>query len=55
MLYELMGPCVHDIVKCQHRGVRDPEIEHDGPLGSLGLNDAGDPAVDYMPTGGEDL
>ncbi|KZV13957.1 melanoma-associated antigen 10-like [Dorcoceras hygrometricum] len=30
-------------------------IEHVEPLGSLGLNDAGDDPVDFMPTGGEDL
>ncbi|KZV49392.1 hypothetical protein F511_38185 [Dorcoceras hygrometricum] len=24
--YELMDPCVHGMVKWQHRGVRDPEI-----------------------------
>ncbi|KZV55588.1 hypothetical protein F511_12694 [Dorcoceras hygrometricum] len=26
------------------------QIEHAGPLGSLGLNDAGDDSVDFMPT-----
>ncbi|KZV30211.1 hypothetical protein F511_29897 [Dorcoceras hygrometricum] len=32
-----------------------PYIEHAEPLGSLGLNGAGDdPADDYIPTGGED-
>ncbi|KZV47096.1 conserved oligomeric Golgi complex subunit 5 [Dorcoceras hygrometricum] len=30
--------------------------EHDEPLGSLGLNGAGDdPADEYIPIGGEDL
>ncbi|KZV53730.1 hypothetical protein F511_27111 [Dorcoceras hygrometricum] len=64
MYYELMDPCDHDMVKWQHRGVRDPEvrsgephrrIEYAEPLGSLGLNDAGDDLVDFMPIGGEDL
>ncbi|KZV30652.1 hypothetical protein F511_11169 [Dorcoceras hygrometricum] len=58
MYYELTDPCVDIMVKRQHRGVtyRDPEIEHAEPLGSLGLNGAGDdPAVEYIPTGGEDL
>ncbi|KZV21435.1 hypothetical protein F511_18672 [Dorcoceras hygrometricum] len=55
MYYELMDPCDHDMVKWQHRGVRDPKIEHAEPLGSLGLNGAGDDHVDFMPTGGEDL
>ncbi|KZV58342.1 pentatricopeptide repeat-containing protein chloroplastic-like [Dorcoceras hygrometricum] len=45
MYYELMDPCDHDMVKWQHRGVRDPEIEQAGPLGSLGLNGAGDDPV----------
>ncbi|KZV49630.1 hypothetical protein F511_08951 [Dorcoceras hygrometricum] len=45
------------MVKWQHRGVRDPEvrsgephrhIEHAGPLGSLGLNGAGDTADDLF-------
>ncbi|KZV22656.1 hypothetical protein F511_05112 [Dorcoceras hygrometricum] len=27
-------------------------IEHDGPLGSLGLNGAGDDPVDFIPTDG---
>ncbi|KZV31431.1 cyanidin-3-O-glucoside 2-O-glucuronosyltransferase-like [Dorcoceras hygrometricum] len=53
MYYELMDPCVHDMVK-QHRGVRDPEIEHAEPLGSLGLNGTGDDHADeYIPTGGK--
>ncbi|KZV46038.1 hypothetical protein F511_11354 [Dorcoceras hygrometricum] len=30
-------------------------MEHPGPLGSLVLNGVGDPAVDFVPTGGEDL
>ncbi|KZV29238.1 hypothetical protein F511_36991 [Dorcoceras hygrometricum] len=30
-------------------------IEHAEPLGSLGLNGAGDGPVDFIPTGGEDL
>ncbi|KZV14661.1 hypothetical protein F511_41856 [Dorcoceras hygrometricum] len=34
------------MVKWQHRGVKDPEIEHVGPLDSLGLNGAGDDRVD---------
>ncbi|KZV55365.1 hypothetical protein F511_42887 [Dorcoceras hygrometricum] len=55
MYYELMDPCDHDMVKWQHRDVRDPEIEHDEPLDSLGLNDAGDDPADFMPTNGEDL
>ncbi|KZV46766.1 DNA helicase isolog (ISS) [Dorcoceras hygrometricum] len=59
--YELMDPCVHGMVKWQHRGVRDPEIrsgepyrhiEHVGPLGSLGLNGANEPTDDFIPTGG---
>ncbi|KZV28385.1 hypothetical protein F511_28344 [Dorcoceras hygrometricum] len=54
MYYELMDPCVHGMVKWQHRGVtyRDPEIEHAEPLGSLGLNGAGDDPAEYIPTGG---
>ncbi|KZV24677.1 tyrosine kinase [Dorcoceras hygrometricum] len=57
MYYELMDPCVHDMVKWQHRGVtyRDPEIEHAEPLGSLGLNDAGDDPAEFTPTGVEDI
>ncbi|KZV57181.1 oligopeptide transporter 3-like [Dorcoceras hygrometricum] len=55
MYYELMDPCDHDMVKWRHRGVRDPEIEHVGPLGSLGLNGAGDDLADFIPTDGEDL
>ncbi|KZV38606.1 hypothetical protein F511_04977 [Dorcoceras hygrometricum] len=51
MYYELMDPCDHDIVKWQHRGVRNPEIEHVGPLASLGLNGAGDDPDDFMSTG----
>ncbi|KZV33906.1 hypothetical protein F511_26270 [Dorcoceras hygrometricum] len=52
------------MVKWQHRGVRDPEvrsgephrhIENAGILGSLGLNGATDSAVDFVPTGGDDL
>ncbi|KZV42588.1 mitochondrial propionyl-CoA carboxylase, beta subunit, precursor [Dorcoceras hygrometricum] len=43
------------MVKWQHRGVGNPEKEHAEPLGSLDLNDAGDPAVDFIPTGGGDL
>ncbi|KZV38590.1 hypothetical protein F511_09341 [Dorcoceras hygrometricum] len=31
------------MVKWQHRGVRDPEIEHAGSLGSQGLIGADDP------------
>ncbi|KZV34337.1 hypothetical protein F511_35499 [Dorcoceras hygrometricum] len=31
------------------------EIEYVGPLGSPDLNDADDPAVDFIPSGGEDL
>ncbi|KZV37487.1 hypothetical protein F511_43289 [Dorcoceras hygrometricum] len=50
-----MNPCVHVMVKWQHRDVGNPEIEHVGPLGSLGLNDAGDSAVDFVPNGGEDI
>ncbi|KZV27872.1 hypothetical protein F511_37955 [Dorcoceras hygrometricum] len=38
MYYELMDPCVHDM------------IEHAEPLGSLGLNGAGDVPVEYIPT-----
>ncbi|KZV37193.1 hypothetical protein F511_15113 [Dorcoceras hygrometricum] len=53
--YELMDPCVYDMVKWQHRGVRDPEIEHAGSLGSLGLNGASDDPVDFIPPDGEDL
>ncbi|KZV26398.1 hypothetical protein F511_28315 [Dorcoceras hygrometricum] len=26
MYYELMDPCVHGMVKRQHRGVRDPDV-----------------------------
>ncbi|KZV44333.1 cucumisin-like [Dorcoceras hygrometricum] len=42
MYYELMDPCDHEIGSI--------EIEHVGPLGSLGLNGAGDDPVDFMPT-----
>ncbi|KZV26896.1 hypothetical protein F511_17751 [Dorcoceras hygrometricum] len=58
MYYELMDPCVHGMVKWQHRGVtyRDPEIEHAEPLSSLGLSSAGDdPADEYIPTGADGL
>ncbi|KZV16376.1 hypothetical protein F511_11511 [Dorcoceras hygrometricum] len=63
MYYELMDPFDHDMVKWQYRGVRDPEIrsgephrhiEHAGPLGSSGLNDASDDTVDLMPTDGQE-
>ncbi|KZV31470.1 hypothetical protein F511_25289 [Dorcoceras hygrometricum] len=30
-------------------------IEHAGPLGSLGLNGAGETADEFIPTGGEDI
>ncbi|KZV18346.1 hypothetical protein F511_10715 [Dorcoceras hygrometricum] len=36
-------------------GLVDGRIENAGPLGSLGLNDAGESADDFIPTGGEDL
>ncbi|KZV18362.1 putative protein S-acyltransferase 23 [Dorcoceras hygrometricum] len=63
MYYELMDPCVDIMVKWQHRGVtyRDPDsrsgephrrIEHDEPLGSLGLNGAGDDPAEFTPNGG---
>ncbi|KZV14168.1 hypothetical protein F511_44284 [Dorcoceras hygrometricum] len=64
MYYKLMDPCDHDMAKCQHRGVRDPDvrsgephrhIEHAGSLGSQGLIGASDDTVDFMPSGGEDL
>ncbi|KZV21107.1 hypothetical protein F511_33993 [Dorcoceras hygrometricum] len=56
MYYELMDPCVHDMVKWQHRCVRDPEIEHAEPLDSLGLNGASDDSADeYIPTGAATL
>ncbi|KZV36953.1 hypothetical protein F511_20134 [Dorcoceras hygrometricum] len=53
MYYELTDPCVDIMVKWQHRGVtyRDPEIEHAEPLGSLGLNGAGDDPAEFTPTG----
>ncbi|KZV35284.1 hypothetical protein F511_21300 [Dorcoceras hygrometricum] len=39
MYYELMDPCVYDM------------IEHAEPLGSLGLNGAGDDPAVYVQTG----
>ncbi|KZV19959.1 F-box family protein [Dorcoceras hygrometricum] len=35
--------------------IRKIQIEHAEPLGSLGLNGAGETADEYIPTGGEDL
>ncbi|KZV28997.1 oxidoreductase [Dorcoceras hygrometricum] len=57
MYYELMDPCVHGMVKWQHRDMtyRDPEIEHAEPLDSLGLNGADDDPTEFTPTGGEDI
>ncbi|KZV38563.1 hypothetical protein F511_33756 [Dorcoceras hygrometricum] len=55
MYYELTDPCVDIMVKWQHRGVTysDPEIEHAEPLGSIGLNGAGDDPTKFTPTGGK--
>ncbi|KZV50111.1 mitochondrial substrate carrier family protein Y [Dorcoceras hygrometricum] len=46
MIIGPMDPCDHDMVKWQFIG------EHAEPLGSLGLNGAGDDPVDeHIPTG----